>query len=196
MLTSNVTQYYISHDKDRIHQGDILKDVEIKIYEQGKLFNISCPYLVILSQDCDLEQCKGNKIENGINKQYLPNIIAIPAFVDEILRSGNHLEELFKITQEKIDTNRFKIIKRNDNPRYHYLNSCYDIGLPNLILDFKIYYTIPYWELKKQYDKAYLTTINELFRERTSQRFCNYLSRIGLPEIKSEILQETNPLPI
>jgi hypothetical protein len=41
----------------------------------------------------------------------------------------------------------------------------------------------------------YLATFNKLFRESLSQRFSNYLSRIGLPELKQRMDSEST-LPI
>ena len=184
MFQSNITQRYIKHDKDRIYQGDILKNIELRFCENKDVVEISCPYVVILSQDCDLLQCRCNECsQNKENNQYLPNVIVFPAFVDEKLREGNHLLEIYDVKQQRINSEKFKEIKQNNNPRYHYLTGNNDFELANLVIDFKLYYTIPYNDLKQKYDKSYIATLNELFREHLSQRFSNYLSRIGLPDI-------------
>lgn len=183
MLQSNITQYYVVHDKDRIYQGDMLKNVSLRFYENQNVVEISCPYIVILSQDCDLLQCKANVCDSGENNQYLPNVMVFPAFVDENLRTGDHLKEIYGIKQRQINSEQFKNIKQNNNSRYHYLRGNEDLEIANLIIDFKLYYTIPYNDLKQKYKESYVATLNELFRENLSQRFSNYLSRIGLPEI-------------
>lgn len=183
MFQSNITQYYIKHDMDRIYQGDILKDVSFRFCENQDVVEISCPYVVVLSQDCDLLQCKCNLCNEGQNNQYLPNIIVFPAFVDLKLREGHHLEEIYGIKQQHINSEQFRSIQQNNNSRYHYLKGSVDFEIANLIIDFKLYYTVPYNDLKQKYKSSYVATLNELFREHLSQRFANYLSRIGLPEI-------------
>ena len=184
MFQSSITQCYVVHDKDRIYQGDILKDVELCFCENKDVVEISCPYIVILSQDCDLLQCRCNECSSDReNNQYLPNVIVFPAFVDENLREGNHLFDIYGIKQRKINSDQFREIKANNNPRYHYLKRNTEFELANLIIDFKLYYTVPYHDLKQKYEGSYVATLNELFREHLSQRFSNYLSRIGLPEI-------------
>ena len=80
-----------------------------------------------------------------------------------------------------IDSKRWKIVQNNQNPRYHFLKGEKMYQVPNIVIDFKHYYTIPRDELYKNYKNHYIGSINELFREALSQRFAYYLSRIGLP---------------
>jgi hypothetical protein len=74
-------------------------------------------------------------------------------------------------------------IEINDNPRYHFLKS--DIDLPDLVVDFKRFFTLPRDEAYSLLDsrKARLDT---LFRESVSQRFASFQSRIALPEPKKD----------
>lgn len=53
--------------------------------------------------------------------------------------------------------------------------------IPELVIDFKHYYTIPTEEMYEAYKENYLASVEPLYREDLSQRFANYLSRIGLP---------------
>ena len=147
-------------------------------------------YGVVLSQDCDLEQ--GSKVttahynnEESVTEfnQFLPSVLFIPAFPAELLRSGEHLVELYQIKTQKISTNLWKSLKSNNNPRYHFLPSEPSQQIPELVMDFKTYYTLPFRVISSQYKKYYLATVNEIFREGLSLRFANYLSRIGLPEL-------------
>ena len=72
---------YKLRDLDRCHQGDILKDVEYKITKQeGDTFSettITFPYVVILTQDCDLEQDFLNRNNSSsVNEdKYLQSIL-------------------------------------------------------------------------------------------------------------------------
>lgn len=73
----------------------------------------------------------------------------------------------------------------NQNPRYHYLKFKED-DKPELIVDFKHFFTVNRDFLYKQLNKR-LYSLDDLFRENLSLRFCNYVSRIGLPV---EIIEE------
>ena len=83
---------------------------------------------------------------------------------------------------QKIDSNtKWNFIKNNQDPRYHFLRKDLDLQVPELVIDFKHYYTIPRDFLYEKIEHHYLGTMSELFREFLSQRFAFYLSRIGLP---------------
>jgi len=190
-LKSKIESRYESHDCHRISQGDILRDVKFVIIDEDEMaIELNYQYLVVLSQDCDLEQgnslvtadlkCEGScKIFN----QFLHSVLFVPAFPSEILRSGEHLTSLYDIKTQKINTSLWGPIKDNQNPRYHFLPSDTEHQIPDLVLDFKAYYTLSYRYFWSKHKDHYLATVNELFRERLSQRFSNYLNRIGLPDL-------------
>lgn len=46
--------------------------------------------------------------------------------------------------------------------------------------------TVPRNELYKIHSDLYVLTLSELFREELSQRFTNFISRIGLPVFSDE----------
>ena len=72
-------------------------------------------------------------------------------------------------------------ITKNQHDRFHFLPTDAKNDMPNLILDFKHFYTVPREEIYAIHKTKYKISINALFREDISQRFANYLSRIGLP---------------
>lgn len=188
MLKSKIEKLYEKHDCGRGCQGDIIRDIKIpRIVLGDKVEELSLPYVVLLSQDCDLDKSVNGGIVDaaGIkkNNQYLPNVLILPAFTSESVRDGKHLKGLFDIIQDRIHSDIWKKVTQNNEDRYHFLNSYRAFQIPDLIIDFKIYFSIEYSELIKFYNNGgYLGTINELFRERLSQRFTNYLARIGLPD--------------
>jgi hypothetical protein len=191
MLQSKIDAYYEKHSCYRVCQGDIVKDFaffQIRQDEHEKAVEeLRFPYLVVLTQDCDLEQYHkkvtiADKERISFN-QFLPSILVTPAFPAEILRDGNHFVELFDVKQDRINSQRWKIITQNKDERYHYLHGFQPLQVPDLLIDFKVYFTITPDDLYCSYKSWYLATVNELFREHLSQRFCNYLNRIGLPEI-------------
>lgn len=192
MLKSRINCYYAKHDCQRISQGDILRDFTfIIIGKGGNQLELKFPYIVILSQDCDLEhgsklvplQAASPETEPIEFNQYLHNVLFSPAFTTESIKSGQHLKDLFNITTKPIASDLMKPIKQNENPRYHKLISDLELQIPELIIDFKAYYTVQFNLFYESYKDHYLATTNELFRENLSQRFAFYLNRVGLPVI-------------
>jgi hypothetical protein len=191
MLKSRIL--YEKHDGSRICQGDILRDFKFQevINIKGTVKEYFYPYVVIMSQDCDLEQFQKIKSAENLPENdgstkctcYLPNIIFAPAFVSEQLKEGKHLKDVHNITQDKLGGDKWKNLLSNHVDRYHHLNADLEIQVQDLIIDFKLYHTLAIEHFLEQYKERYLTSISELFRERLSQRFANFISRIGLPEI-------------
>lgn len=195
-MTSNIKSTYRILDCDRIHQGDVLKDFSfiqlLGDIETDNIKNIDFKYLVILSQDCDLEGAKSfqdklmdkkeGEIING--NKFLPSILVAPLFEDEKLNEGTYLSHLkFKMDNKGSEhRTKWKDIINNNNPRYHYLGN-FDENSNNYIVDFKIFYTVPYEYIFKRFEDCYYKSLNELFREDLSNRFFNYQSRIGLPPV-------------
>jgi len=84
----------------------------------------------------------------------------------------------------RIPSDEWRKVCQNNVYRYHYLGNAEEQQVPELILDFKHYFTIPRdIAYRPDFKKCYLATMDDLFREHLSQRFANYLSRIGLPEL-------------
>ncbi|MCK4743623.1 MAG: hypothetical protein KAT25_07365 [Sulfuriflexus sp.] len=178
---------YGKHELERIYQGDILRDftvVEWAHEELGEVITTEriLAYSVILTQDCDLEQDVNNRVNEAAENEdkYLQSILICPAYQAEMLRNGKHIED---VTMQYQNGKLWSAIKSNNNYRYHYLSGEIDSQVPELVIDFKHYFTVPREVLYKAYSGHYLATIPVLFREDLSNRFCHYLSRIGLPNI-------------
>lgn len=184
---------YRTHTKERIVQGDILRDLtffewngfQYEALEEFKLKKRKLPYLAILSQDCDLEWDFKNRNEVDMEDQdkFLQSVLVCPAYVAEEVRGGTHLAEL-KLKMKRFNSDLWGKVKINSDPRYHYLKKDSDYQIPDLVVDFKHYYTIRRDVLYELYQNHYLASLNELFREELSHRFSFYLSRIGLPDFK------------
>lgn len=145
------------------------------------------PYCIIMTQDCDLKWDFEKRKNGSNNDKHLPTILVCPAYSDEAFFTGKHIDgwQMQEYKGKAIDK-----LKGNDEiNRCHYLKGDSDFQVPNLVIDFKHFYTLPTATLYKQYSNLYLATINELFRERLSQRFANYLSRFGLPDLNEEIVE-------
>jgi hypothetical protein len=187
MLKSKIENQFALHDLTRICQGDILRDIKFSsIIDSTTVSKYLFQYSIVVSQDCDLEQYQNKKNEiqdGGIFNQYIPNILLVPSFPAETLRNGDHLDSLYNYKQERINSDKWKVLRGNNNERYHFLTGNVDMQIPDLVCDFKIFFTVNFEIVLNQYSDSYLGTLNELFRENFSQRFTNYLSRIGLPVV-------------
>lgn len=186
---------YSCKNFERILQGDIYKDITITL-KLEELPNGICqdkiiyPYILILTQDCDLEQDYNTLNSEKQNRNFINTILTCPIFPAHDLREGTHFSEL-NLNFERINSKLWDPIKKNNNFRYHYLKNFdfeedsvsisnsenHDLGF---VLDFKHFHTISKDTLYSKKEN-YVTSINPLFREQISQRFAYYLSRIGLP---------------
>lgn len=184
MFKSKIKNVYRKSDHSRFYQGDIIKDLSFAIGDTGKeieLDIIGLKYAVVLSQDCDIKQDFDARKDNKGNDKYLKSLLVCPAFDIEEFAQGTHFDgwKMEPFNNKKIDK-----LKNNDEyKRYHYLPSDQKYYIPELVLDFKHFFTLPRDYLYKKKKKIYLMSLSEIFREEVSQRFANYLSRIGLPEL-------------
>lgn len=177
--------------QSRIHQGDIIRNVElIESYEEKdgniEISKINFPLVVVLTQDCDLEQdyryrYGGGKAKNNHDK-FMVSVLVAPLYNADHLFEGKHLE-LLKRNAQTISKNKSpgKFIKNNDNPRYHYLEFPENVSIVPSIIDFKHYFSANVEYLKSKKKSDFICKVSELYRELITQRFANYLSRIGLP---------------
>ncbi len=194
MFPSKIDSRYVKRTVRRICQGDVLRDVDvIDSYTKDasgtlEYDELSLPYIVVMTQDCDLDNDFKNRIETNPEKhdKYLRTVLVCPAYISAEFKEGTHLEDL-NLKMERWDSKRFKQIKEQNNSRYHFLEADQKLQVPELVIDFKHYYAIPRNTLFRMYTEHYLVTINQLFREFLSQRFSNYLSRIGLPVLNEPV---------
>lgn len=190
MYSSQIKTRYVKHSADRICQGDIFRN--IVIIEGVGIENDdlvvterSLVYAVVLSQDCDLEQdFSSRNPSGGSHDKHIPSILICPAYPAAQVKEGTHLGDEFKM--QAMNSALYKPILQNNSPRYHFLEGFGEFQVPELIIDFKHFFTLKrdifYRDFKSD---NYLASISEVFRESLCQRFANYLSRIGLPEISA-----------
>lgn len=172
----------------RINQGDILVNVEfiesVKDYgENIEINKILFPYVAVLSQDCDLEQDSRTQesVASKINEdKFLLSVLVAPLYNYEHFREGTHLRELKRQTQ-RINSDYGRYVKENRDARYHFLHFPDNIDIVDSVIDFKHYFGVSVLSLVEYKKNNYICTIKELYREQVSQRFANYLARIGLP---------------
>jgi hypothetical protein len=170
----------------RICQGDIFCNIDIienfnVIKNKVYLDKISFPYIVCLNQECDLES-DFNLTSNKDSK--LLHLAIAPAFNFEEFLTGNHWGDIFENSKggKRKDT-KINLIIDNEIPRYHYLNFSSKDKMPELIIDFKHFFSINKDFLYSKIDQR-ICSIDDLYKEKISQRFSHFISRIGLPEEK------------
>lgn len=178
--------------EDRIRQGDILSAVEyIESAEEKEgiitVSKITFPLVIVLTQDCDLTWDYHSRYDGSAHNQdkYLLSAIVAPIYNYEHFINGTHLSELnqeMRAFNSKATSTENKALKNNETPRYHYLEFGPDIPVVNSVIDFKHYFTVNIEKLQQHKKTHFVCSVSELFRERISQRFANYLSRIGLPD--------------
>ncbi|MEP7244114.1 MAG: hypothetical protein ABI885_10535 [Gammaproteobacteria bacterium] len=190
MPLSAIKSRYVQHAHARLCQGDVLRDVvllEAATDSEGELdvFERTLPYVVVLTQDCDLEQDDSAREETPKKNddKHLQSVLLCPAYQSMKVRAGTHLQEL-GLTMQAFGKELWRPIAQNSAPRYHMLPEETGVQLPELVLDFKQYFTSPREFFCARYKTHYVTTLGPLFRESLSQRFAQYLSRIGLPEFE------------
>lgn len=177
----------------RICQGDIIRDaeyIENIVEKDGKLEikKIIYPLIIVLTQDCDLEQDYKYRIKKKeMRSQLLVSVLVAPLYNADHVFQGEHLSEL-GIKAEKINKKRTQgeYLMKNEIPRFHYLNFPSEIPIVQSIIDFKHYFSLNVEYLRELKRNNFVCSVNKLFREDISQRFSSYLSRIGLPLVKTE----------
>lgn len=184
----------------RINQGDIFRDIEYienVLIENNeiKVSKIVFPLVVVLTQDCDLQQDSAYRIEDGqtpnSDNSRLFSVIVAPLYNEEMFLAGEHLNDNKTITMKMTEipkygkkskiTTQYNNLINNETPRYHYLEFPENVGIVNSVIDFKHYFTVNIDNLMKYKESRFVCKISELYRENVSQRFAFFLSRIGLP---------------
>jgi hypothetical protein len=209
---------------NRPWQGDIYKDIRIindiileydaeNNLEKASINDTVYTYAIILTQECDLEQdylnrktiyedqyYRRTKVPEIKHDKYIPMILLAPAYLAESLKDGDHLKDEFKQKMEIYGGKNWNMILNNDNKRYHYLKTNVDLNIPDLIIDFKHYFTLSRDVFYEKYlNSSYLASITILFREELSFRFSNFISRIGIPnnaretELLTDSLRSNSP---
>ena len=180
-----------------IKQGDIIEDIEFieSIDEKDgnlEIRKIIFPLVIVLSQDCDLNQDYdyryGKYKEKENHDKYLISVLVAPLYNIDHFTQGKHLELLdrtaqtiTKFNKKKKPTTQYKNLLDNDIPRYHYLEFDKDVSIVPSIVDFKHYFTVNVEYLKKHKKQNFVCSLSSLYKERISQRFSYFLGRIGLP---------------
>lgn len=184
-------EVYVPSD-NQIHQGDIFKYLKyFESYKEDKgkfqLSMLEIPKSIVLSQECDLDNyAKEKKVltkdKDGKlweHDKFMVSLLCAPLYNAEHLFTGLHLQEI-DIKAEPKNTDQRKYIKQNRDPRYHYIEFSDGVEIVPSVIDFKHYFSTTLVDIEDNIGNR-LCSICPLYRELITQRFSNFLSRIGLP---------------
>jgi len=176
-------------ESNRVCQGDIFRDIEFieHIEEKDGIVEVSkivFPLVIVLTQDCDLEQDSKSRRPNQDRDQdkWLISVLVAPLYNLEHVYLGEHLSELGMEMQRISQKNTpGKYLKSNQRPRFHYLEFYDRVPIVPSVIDFKHYFSVNVNNLRRAKKTKFVCSVSTLFREDISQRFTSYLGRIGLP---------------
>lgn len=185
----------------RLSQGDIYRNVHfiqdvIRELEIIEVKRILFPYVMVLTQDCDLQQDHGVRAadeterdkESRQRTKRLLSVLVAPLYNADQFFEGSHLTELQAANRPLVMSSlsrtntEGKGILQNSNPRYHFLKFAEDVPLVDMVLDFKHYFSVSVEYLNRKREDDFVCKVAELYREHVCQRFGNFLARIGLPD--------------
>ena len=176
--------------KPRICQGDVYRKVEMieRVVESSgdlEISRITFPLVVVLTQDCDLEQDhrhRSQREQNGNQDKVIISALVAPLYNIQHVYEGEHLSEL-NLKMQLIPRGRThgRHLRQNQLPRYHFLSFPKKVHIVDSVVDFKHYFSVNIPYLRSIKKKRFVCRIDKLYREDLSHRFASFLARIGLP---------------
>lgn len=190
------------NENDVICQGDIFKNVKYRYFleednDTVKIVELVFPLAVIISQACDvIAMSEIIKNQKGKLTKFMPSILMCPIYNKNDAKEGENIKQVFK--ELKLDIvedqgNKTPVFHKDDlkvaNRDWHYRihdltvidKSNKKLIIENAILDFKHYFAVPmtYLERHKK-DRDY--SLEDIFAEQLTLKFCTYLSRVAIPD--------------
>ena len=174
----------------RVSQGDIYRNVEFIEYGAEKkgiieISKIVFPFIIVLTQDCDLEQDSKIRYQKSLAQtqdKLILSVLVAPIYNVEQVYIGEHLDQL-GITMQMINktSTQGRYLRINEIPRYHYIEFPEGVDISPSVIDFKHYFSVNVAYLRRKKGDL-VCRVSPLYREDSSHRFASFLSRIGLPE--------------
>lgn len=174
---SNIVMYSPARPGE-YRQGEIISSVTQYTYNsaEGSVDAKLHTYVIIASQDCDLLQDFNARSESKVSD--LNSVLCYEAHPATDARGNIAGSDIWK-----------RIIQNKDE-RYQLLQSisteedCLKQGLPDLIIDFKRFFSITIDDLDRQVaagEAIRRTSLESPYREHFQSRAAYYLQRVGLP---------------
>jgi len=177
-LPGQVSKYTPVAAADRLHQGEILAGlIQVRQTlvtigtENAQIQETIFPFVIVLTQDCDLEQGFTGKLGNVLLCEAVPT-----AELKSKVPPGKDI---------------WKRVIQNKDERYQCFESVpaeldsAGQGIPSLGCDFKLFFTVPADEVYKRIELQQITRRTRLvtpYAEHLLYRFCHFQARVPLPE--------------
>lgn len=180
-----------------LSQGDVYRDIpyfslqEID-NDQVEVKEYIYPQVIIISQACDTYWMNDMfERKTGITAKYMPMILLCPIFHTEALTSGTFISNIAINDGIAIDNTSDHIYKKEERKvterDFHYRFHNFNVELgnkpvsENYVVDFKQCFSIPFSYLYSKRDSR-LFRLDLCYAQQITQKFCNYLSRMGFDD--------------
>jgi hypothetical protein len=206
-VSGTSTRAYLSSlGVTRLHQGEILSNVVERLVkwtpdaEGGDDFGFAevvHPYVVVLAQDCDLEQDANGRATRGLDESKLRNAL-ISNVLLIVASEFENAKSLFPGSDVR------KRAKQNKDERFHFLSAvpaaddALTFGIPSMVLDFKRFFTYPTEELLNSISRGEArqrARLSSPYVEHLSSRFGYFIQRVGLPQDHHNFETQSAQLP-
>lgn len=180
--------YQPAPNNSALQQGDILTGViqwlVIELDSDGvpTVDKQPHPYVVVLSQSCDLEWDKQERNKgNTSSDKCLPSILLAPAFPAATIRTRKG--------DGQINSEKWARIRHNNEERFHFFElippgeDADGVGLPELVVDFKKYFSVSVPDLYSQLESSARHRVRLIspYLEHIATRFFYFQARVATP---------------
>ena len=180
--------YARSEPEGALRQSEILTGLTLKRLtlesvrngSESLLEKVHHPYVMVASQDCDLEQDHSFRVAGRAEEAPLPSVLLYEVYTAQELRDSH----------DDLNSKIWKPLKQNRNERYHFLEKvpkeadAEGGGLPELTIDFKRYLTVGTDELLARIARGAVKRRCRLlspYLEHWSSRHAYFQCRVALP---------------
>lgn len=185
--------YEISPADGPLQQGELLslvvhQSLNVERLRESDLVidEIRHAFAIVASQSCDLEWDHDARRPGGTGEpdKLLPNILLCPAFTAVEVKGRKNLKgDLVN------NSTIWSTIRKNKDERYHFFEAVPSYedaaqeGLPELVVDFKRYFSIAtdelYWKLTQEAKRR--SRLKAPYLEHFATRFFQFQSRVATP---------------
>ena len=175
--------FYKPSDVDGpLRQGEVLSNLiqtRLNSEDVGLMDMITHPLAIIVSQDCDLSWDFRDRVsEQPSENKLVPNVLFCEMLTAAEMRSQRGFNAVI-----------YREIRQNKNERFHFFRNVQAMddasgeGLPELIEDFKRYFTVPTGEIYSRLGSEAKRRFRlcSPYLEHFTTRFCYYQFRVALP---------------
>lgn len=194
MNSDTASRIYAKSENDApVRQGEIIRGLDQLVYSKLPVnaqseHDISVknhPYAIVVSQDCDLDWDYTERFGGGAApREHRLMSDVLFCVVSEAKFVRHNPDKSF------MNSSKWDQVKTNREERFHFLqkvpavNDALAEGLPELVVDFKRYFSMPVEAVYEQIRSGSAERrcrLESPYLEHCSHRFAHYQSRVALP---------------